>query len=198
MFINIDEGLKEKAWEAYIKEIIENPQTKSSRLGIMSYNQDPALMEKYLIKMALPCGYIQLKLGVQESTKIILTALEASEARGRRSSIRVSCTHDLSATANYKGEKDFFQGKILDISSAGIAARFDKLPNYPINSMLHQVQLILHGVIVMTDMVYVAQRPNDRFAQVLLFGPKLSNESKLVIHHYIKQCLQKYMDELRI
>ena len=198
MFINIDEGLKENEWEIYVRAVQENPKTRDSRLGIMSYNQDPVLMKKYLMKLEVPCGYVQLKLGVQESTKIILSALEANEARGRRSSIRASCEDDKNATVNFKDNSQFLHGKILDISSAGIAARFDKLPSYPINAILRSVQLKLHGVIVMTDMIFVAQRPNDRLSQVLLYGPKLSTNSKLVIHHYIKQCLEKYINELKI
>jgi hypothetical protein len=198
MFINIDEGLKEKEWESYIKDILNDPITKNSRLGIMSYNQDTVLMKKYLMDMSLPCGYVQLKLGVNESTKIILSALDANEAQGRRKYIRAECEDDISATLNYKGDRGIFRGKILDVSTAGIAARFDKLPAYPQNSLLRQVQLKLHGVMVMVDMIFLAQRPSDKFVQVLLFDPKISTENKLVIHRYMKLCLQKYIDELKL
>ena len=198
MFINIDEGLKEKEWELYIKGIQADPSTKNSRLGIMSYNQDTSLMKKYLMDLALPCGYVQLKLGLQESTKIILNVLEANEARGRRRYIRAECEDDVSATVNYKDDSGFFHGKILDVSSAGIAARFDKKPGYPVNSLLRQVQLKLHGGIVMVDMIFIGQRPNDKLSQVLLFDLKMPTESKLIIHRYMKQCLQKYINGLKL
>ena len=198
MFINIDEGLKEEEWEAYIRAVQESPKTKSCRLGIVSYNQDKALMKKYLMDIAIPCGYIQLKLGLHESTKIILNALEATEARGRRSSIRADCHDDINATVNFKEDTGFCHGKILDISSKGIAARFEKVLHYPNNTMLHSVQLKLRGGIVMTDMVLLGQRPNDKSVHVLLFDPKMPTETKLVIHHYIKLCMQKYIDGLKI
>ncbi|MDR0602133.1 MAG: PilZ domain-containing protein, partial [Treponema sp.] len=102
MFVNIDDGMPEREWETYIRDLQENPKTQGSRLGILSYNQDKALMEKYLMKLSVPCGYIQLKLGIQQSTKIILNALEANEARGRRKYIRAFCEDDHSATMNYK------------------------------------------------------------------------------------------------
>ena len=196
MFINIDEGLKESEWESYIKELQENPDTKDNRLGIMSYNQDRDLMQKYLMEMDVPCGYIQLKLGLQESTRILLGALEANEARGRRKHIRAVCEDDINATVNYKEGQDFYQGKILDISSAGIAARFNKFPTLPLASALRGVQLKLRGGLVMTDMILMGQRHDDNRVNILLFDNKLSTEHKIIIHRFIKQCLQKYIDSL--
>jgi hypothetical protein len=198
MFINIDEGLKEKEWEAYIRGIMENPKIKDSRLGIVSYNQDRDLMQKYLMELAIPCGYIQLKLGLQESTRIILSALEANEARGRRKYIRADCHEDIHATMNYKGTNETYHGKIMDISSAGIAAKLDRFENLPVNSLLRSIQLKLRGGIVMTDMILMGKRRDNPLVYILLFDPKMSQDNKLVIHRYIKVCLQKYIDVLKV
>jgi L-rhamnose mutarotase len=196
MFINIDEGLKEKEWEAYIRDIMENLKTKDSRLGIMSYNQDRDLMQKYLMDLAIPCGYIQLKLGLQESTRIILNALEANEARGRRKYIRADCQGDINATMNYMGENGTYHGKVLDISSSGIAARLEKFEVLPANSLLRKVQLKLRGGIIMTDMILMGKRLDNPLIYILLFDPKMPKDNKLIIHRYIKLCLQKYIDTL--
>ena len=198
MYINIDEGLKEKEWENYIKGILDDASTKETRLGIMSYNQDRDLMQKYLMGIGLPCGYVQLKLGLQESTKIIISVLEAIEARGRRQCIRAECEDDINATVNYKVDTSVYRGKILDISSAGIAARFDKAPSLANNASLHEVQLKLRGGLVMTDMIFIGQRRDDKRIQILLFDPKISTDNKLTVHRYIKQCLQKYINGLRV
>jgi len=198
MFINIDEGMKEIEWEKYIKNLMEDPQTNSSRLGIMSYNQDRELMQKYLLEMSLPCGYIQLKLGLQESTKILVGALEATEARGRRKCIRAECEDDINATVNYRVESDVYRGRILDISSAGIAAKFDKATQLANNAVIHDVQLKLRGGLVMTNMIFIGQRRDDKRIQILLFDPRLSTEHKLTIHRYIKQCLQRFINGLRV
>ncbi|MCL2834007.1 MAG: PilZ domain-containing protein [Treponema sp.] len=198
MFINIDEGLQESEWENYIRKIQEDNATKDCRLGIMSYNQDKTLMQKYLMDISIPCGYIQLKLGLQESTKIILNALEANEARGRRRSIRADCHDDLSSTMNYKGVSGMYHGNILDISSMGIAARMDKVDDLPANSMLRQVQVRLRGGLFITDMIFVGKRRDSRDEFILLFDPKMSNENRAVINRYVKQCLQKYIDNLKI
>ena len=197
LFINIDEGLKEKEWEVYIREIQEDPRLKNIRMGIMSYNQDQSLMHKYLMDMGLPCGYIQLKLGLQESARIMLNVLQANEARGRRSSIRAACEDDINASLNYRIDNDVYRGKILDISSSGIAARFEKSPNLGANTVIGDVQLKLRGGLIMTDLTYMGQRQDDKRVQILLFGD-LSSDQKLIIHRYIKQCLQKYINGLRV
>ena len=198
MFINIDEGLKEKEWEAYIKSIQDDPATKESRLGIMSYNQDRVLMQKYLMELSIPCGYIQLKLGLQESTRIILSALEANEARGRRKHIRADCEDDINAMVNFKGSSGLCHGKIIDISSAGIAAKFEKASDLTLSTLIKDVQLKLRGGLVMTDMIYMGQRRDDKRVYIMLFDAKLTTDNKLIIHRYIKQCLQRYIEKLKV
>ncbi|MDR2370658.1 MAG: PilZ domain-containing protein [Treponema sp.] len=199
MFINIDDGMPENEWETYIRNLQENPKTQDSKLGILSYNQDKALMEKYLMKLSVPCGYIQLKLGIQQSTKIILNALEANEAKGRRKYIRAFCEDDPNAAMNYKSGEGLFQGKILDISSVGIAARIADFPEMPPNSVLRGVQLKLRGSLVMLNAVLMGKRRDDKDVYILLFDfSKTDQNSKIIIHRYIKQCLQKYIDQLKV
>ncbi|MDR0623601.1 MAG: PilZ domain-containing protein [Treponema sp.] len=199
MFINIDEGMPEPEWETYIRELQENPKTAGTRLGILSYNQDKRLMEKYLINLSIPCGYVQLKLGIQESTRIILNVLQANEAKGRRKYIRAFCEDDVNATMNYKGPEGLYQGKLLDISSAGIAAKIANFPDQPVNTVLRDVQLKLRGALVMTDVIIMGKRQDDRNVWILIFDPaKMNHDNKLVIHRYIKQCLQRYIDQMKV
>jgi hypothetical protein len=199
MFINIDEGMPEKEWEAYIRGLQENPKTAGVRMGILSYNQDKKLMEKYLMEISVPCGYVQLKLGIQESTRIILNVLQANEAKGRRKYLRVVCEDDINATMNYKSPEGFYQGKLLDISSAGIAAKIAKFPDQAVNTVLREVQLKLRGALVMTDTILMGKRKDDRDVWILLFNPaKIDQDDKLVIHRYIKQCLQRYIDQMKL
>jgi hypothetical protein len=197
MFINIDEGLPEKEWEAYIRGVQEEPKTKDCKLGILSYNTDQKLMQKYLMDLVVPCGYIQLKLGVKESTRIMLGALEANEARGRRKYIRAFCQEDVNATVNIKGSGGFYYGRILDISAAGIAAKFDKFEDLPPNSKLREVQLKLRGGLVLTDAILMGKREDD--VMILLFDvPRMNPDHKLTIHRFIKYTLQHYMDNLKV
>jgi hypothetical protein len=196
MFINIDEGLSEAEWESYIRGIQESSKTKDCKLGILSYNTDQKLMQKYLMDIAVPCGYIQLKLGIKESTRIMLSALEANEARGRRKFIRADCSDDTSAAVNIKGAAGMYYGKILDISAAGIAARFDKIEDYTASETLKEVQLKLHGSLVLVNMTFMGKRADK--VCVLLFDSKMDQDQKLVVHRFIKYSLQRYLDNLKI
>jgi hypothetical protein len=199
MFINIDEGMSEPQWEAYIRALQDGPKTADTRLGILSYNQDKALMEKYLMEISVPCGYIHLKLGIQESTRIILNALQANEAKGRRKHLRAFCEDDNYATMNYKCPQGLFPGKILDISSAGIAAKISNLPPLPVNAVLRGIQLKLRGGMVMVDAIFMGKRRDDRDVWILIFDPsKMDQNNKMIIHRYIKVCLQKYIDDLKV
>ncbi|MCL1927319.1 MAG: PilZ domain-containing protein [Treponema sp.] len=197
IFINIDDGMGEKEWEVYIKGIMENPKTKDCRVGILSYNTDKALMQKYLMEIAVPCGYIQLKLGVRESTKIMIYALEANEARGKRKYIRAFCADDINATVNVKGSGGIYYGKILDISAAGIAAKFDKFDDLPPNTKIREMQLKLRGGLILTDAVLIGRR-NDNVCIFLFDVPRMSPDHALIIHRFIKYTIQHYMDNLVI
>jgi hypothetical protein len=197
MFINIDEGMNEKEWEAYVRGIQKNPKTKNCRLGILSYNTDQGLMQKYFMDIAVPCGYIQLKIGVKESTKIMLNVLEANEARGQRKYIRAFCSDDLTATVNVKSSFGFCYGKILDISATGIAAKFEKFDDLPANTKIKEMQLKLRGGLVLTDAILMGKR-DDNVCIFLFDAPRMNPDHKMIIHHFIKYTLQHYMDSLKI
>jgi hypothetical protein len=155
-------------------------------------------MQKYLIDMSVPCGYIQLKLGVQASTKIIHDALQANEAKGRRKCFRASCIDDGSATMNYKDNNAIYYGKLLDISSAGVAVRIENFRGFQTNSRLRDIQLKLRGLLVRIDMVLMGKRWDNQDVWIFLFDPNMPPESRLIIHRYIKQILQRYIDEVEV
>jgi hypothetical protein len=197
MFINIDERLEEPEWEAYIREIQENPALKI-RLGILSYNTDRELMKKYLMDIMVPCGYVQLKQGVKESTLIIRNALLANEAKGRRKSFRAVCEEG-SGVMNFKGDFWSINGKILDISAAGFAARMDRSQKLEKNTLLRKVQLKLRGSLAMVDLIYLGPRYDDPNIWILLFDPaSVTDNAKLTINHFIKLCLQRLIDTVEV
>jgi hypothetical protein len=197
MFINIDERLEEPEWEAYIREIQENPSI-NTRLGILSYNTDQELMRKYLMDIMVPCGYVQLKQGVKESTLIIRNALLANEAKGRRKSFRAVCEEN-SGTMNFNSASGLITGKLLDISAAGFAARVDTPLHLEKNTLLQKVQLKLRGSLAMVDLIYLGPRFDNTNVWILLFDPtSLGENAKITINHYIKLCLQRLIDTMEV
>jgi hypothetical protein len=87
----------------------------------------------------------------------------------------------------------------LDISSAGIAAKIPNFIDLPSNSVLHNIQLKLHGALLMVDGILMGKRRDDKDVWIIIFDPsKMQSDSKLIIHRFIKQCLQKYIDALKV
>ena len=78
LLVNIDEGLSEEEWERYITQIMKLDATKNVKIGVLTYNENADLAQKYLINIGVQCGYIVLKLGLKESAAILLKTLEAN------------------------------------------------------------------------------------------------------------------------
>ena len=85
--------MPEYEWEEWIKKRLEDPETKTVGIGIVTYNSDERLQKKYLMDIGIGFGFIKLKLGLDESTKILLTTLKASGGE-RAQEIRASLVPD--------------------------------------------------------------------------------------------------------
>ncbi|GHV38373.1 hypothetical protein AGMMS49546_08660 [Spirochaetia bacterium] len=198
MFINIDRGLEEPQWEVYIKEILNNPKTKNCRLGILSYNSDHKLMEKYLMDIGVQCGYVQLKLGLKPSTQILLNVLEAVEARGRRRCIRANCEDEINSTVNIKKEDRLLNGKLVHISVAGISVRFDKAVSFKDNERLTDFQLRLWGMPITVQATVRGTCQGQANVWIFLFEPGMRDEDKETIYYFVRYCLNRYMEHLEL
>ncbi|GHV87106.1 hypothetical protein AGMMS50255_4020 [Spirochaetia bacterium] len=198
LFINIDQGLEERQWEIYIREVLNNPKTQSCRLGVLSYNSDPVLREKYQVNMGLPCGYVHLKLDIKASTGILLNTLETTDARGRRRSIRADCEGEGNAAVIIKKGGYVFNGKLINISSAGIAARFDKPVAFEDNEKLSDVQLRLWGRPIMVQALVMGICKGEANVWIFLFDPGLRDEDKETVHNFVRHCLHRYMEDIEL
>ena len=194
-FINIDEALRESQWEAWIRRLISQPSTSSARVGIMTYNPDPALARKYLMEVGIPCGYIQLKLGTAQGKAIILKTLAANEARGRRQFVRARCTDPRKASFNVKVRGAHLTGQILDISVAGMSIRFDAAVPLRPHEVLDDVQLRLRGTLCRLGGTFAGalHGGTDRF--LLMFRAPLSDDVRSKIHRFIFLSLQEEMGD---
>ena len=190
LFINIDEAMDEPAWEEYIRSIMRTPATKDVRIGILTYNESQDLAKKYLMDIGLPCGYIRLKLGLAESTKIILRTLAANEAKGSRKFVRTRCMNN--ATFNFKHSGTIREGDINDISVAGMACKLYKNTEIPVRSLIKGIQLNLKGALCLVDGFLAGiRREDDDWVYVIMFTPNMSTQNKEKIRYYIQKNLQQ-------
>ena len=194
LFINIDERLKESEWEEYIQSIMNNEATKGVQIGILTYNEDKELARKYLMDLMVPGGYIQLKLGLKESTKIILKTLMANEAKGKRKFVRAYCPKNIATEFNVQMAGSMYEGTIKDISSAGMAVYFNKSVDLPPRTELSQIQLKLRSRIVMVSGIVVGMREDQgQKMYVVLFNRFISTDAKQRISTFIYRTLQAEM-----
>ncbi|MBI9098121.1 MAG: PilZ domain-containing protein [Spirochaetaceae bacterium] len=196
LFINIDEGLEEHEWEANIRILLEKESTNHARIGILTYNENAQLAKKYLMDLMVPCGFIKLKLGINESTKIIFKLLEANEVRGKRKYIRAKCSID-DASFNVAYNGTLCNGHIIDISSVGMAVTFDKPLEIPKNTYLKDLQLKLRGILLRVSAVVIGFRQieGDKTVYVLLFDQYVSNQMKSRLRLFINKSLQHEMEK---
>lgn len=193
LFINIDEAMDEPHWEEYIRSIMRNPATHDVLIGILTYNESQDLAKKYLMDIGLPCGYIRLKLGMAESTKIILRTLAANEAKGARKFVRTRCMNN--ATFNFKYNGTIREGDILDISVAGMACRLNKTIEIPVRSLLKGIQLNLKGALCLVDGFLAGiRREDDEAVYVIMFTPNMPPQHKEKIRYYIQRNLQQEIE----
>lgn len=167
----------------------------SIQVGILSYNNDPNLMQKYLMDIGVQCGFVQLKLGVKQSSDIILKVLEVNEAKGRRKFVRVNCENDPKVLLNFSHNEFSYKGQIIDISSVGIACRFQETVSVENKTILHKIQLNLKGSLIQTDGIILARRSDSENILIIVFNPRPKESELEKIHKFIHRALQKEMDK---
>ena len=194
-FLNIDEGYQEPEWATLVREVEADPATALVRIGILTYNTDPELSQKYLLELMVSAGFVKLSLELAESKKTILKVLEANEAKGRRQYIRVLCTKG-SASLNVMDDGTSFNGTMVDISSVGMACYFDSDPGFKARSMVKSIQLRLKGVLCQVTGVVMGSRPDDegKILYVLLFDPRTSDDIREKIRVFLRKSLQLQLE----
>lgn len=198
IFVNIDAVLSESKWIEWIRCVRNNPVAAQSSIGILTYNADERLQRKYLIDIGIQCGFIRLKLGAEESTKILIMTLNAAEAKGRRKYVRVCCERDSLATLNIREGLTEATGSINDISVVGFSCTFNPDPCFKKNTLLRDVQLRLRGNLINTEVIVFGTRQDDQLHYVMLFTAQLESLSRQKIRQYIRNALQQEIEQCEL
>ena len=192
LFINIDGKLSERRWGKYIKRIMKDPATKDVRIGVMSYNANRTMINRYLFDPGLPCGFIVLKGEIGKSTDIVLKTLAANEAKGRRRFLRVENPNQ--AFVNVLIDNSIFVGRIEQISMAGMACYFqDELPVEE-GDHLEDVQLLLRGI--MRRVPGTVEKMYTRNQIVVQFNIEMEQPTEDAIRDFIHYSLQQEIKKI--
>lgn len=197
LFINIDDGMSEREWADWIRSRMENPETRTVGFGIVSYNGDETTKKKYLMDIGVAYGFIILKLGLEESARILVATLNAAEAKGRRKYVRANCDSDPLATINLRDNRKLVNGKICDISVVGLSCVFDNDPMLTKNELVSDVQLKLRANLILTQVIVFGTRkdPEGRTVYVLLFARTMETAAREKIRNFIQLSLQSEMEQ---
>ncbi|MFW6234002.1 MAG: PilZ domain-containing protein [Spirochaetota bacterium] len=195
VFVNIDERIRGDSWEEWIARLLSTEATRSVRVGVLSYNDDPALAQYYLMELSVPCGFIKLKLGLKESAKILLTVLEANEARGKRRFVRAAIPSSSTARFNVRMAGALYRGDIADISVAGMACIFEEQVDIAVGDSVRDIQLNLRGRnVTVTGTVAGTRTVDGRQLFVLMFEQASDDRIRQKLHDFIHVTLQSEMD----
>lgn len=194
LFINIDSVLPEKDWEMYIRDLKETAELSGVRIGVLtSYSQDDKA-EKYLMQIMIECGFIKLKTGFEDSLRVILTVLEANEAKGKRKYVRVTADSKPTTYAEFKMDNQYYRAKIHDISSAAMTISFDVNVYIADTMVFEHIQLLLSGVpVIAKGRIYGSRVIDGKKVYVITFNLEKDEQEK--IQNYIFRTRQDYIDK---
>lgn len=194
-FFNIDEGYSEPEWATLVRTLEDDPDIQQVRIGILTYNPNPELSQKYLLELMVSCGFVRLSLELTESTKTIIKLLEANEARGRRQHLRVPCSKG-TASLNVLIDGDPLVGALVDLSSVGMACTFDRDPKWKARTLIKSIQLRLKGVLCQVSAIVMGSRITEggETIFVLLFDPKTPEDVREKIRAFLGKALQAQLD----
>jgi hypothetical protein len=178
VFVNLDDGLDEAGWLAYVQSLRRDcPQVG---VGVITLNDDAELRQRYLMDLQVQCGFVVLKIGTAKTAEILTKTLEANEARGRRKFVRALCPPGSSQCA-IDVDGSTLRAEISDLSSAGLALKFEGDASFKVGTVLREMALNIKGQRLTASGVVVAKRGDADSAQgthVVMFDPNSLDEAR--------------------
>lgn len=193
VYFNIDAAPSEAEWERHVRAVIEGRDRHGATVGVLTYNDSPELARKYLMNIGVDCGFIVLKLGFQESARILLRALDAAEAKGGRQYLRVKAPVG-KASLNLSLNGSITVGTLEDISVVGMACY---LPiEFSNGTTLNGIQLRLWGSLVLVNGTVAGTRYiNTRRLSVIMFDQPVPPATRGKLFTFVRRVIQFETDQ---
>jgi len=195
VFVDINEGMDEKQWEAWITAFMESKETKGVSLGIVTTNDDEQIKHKYLKIIKVPCGYTVLKFELDKAIAHIFDVLQAVHAKGRRKYLRATMDRNSNTTINLPIQGMYVKGRIKDISVVGISCTLEEDPEITKNTLIKDIQLKLQSSLLKVEgIVFGSRMSGNEKVYVFLFTQRIDPDVRVKIRKYIQQFLQAKME----
>jgi hypothetical protein len=196
VFANISDGMKESAWEAWIKDVAADSEMSKVDIGIVAASEDDTLKRKYIGQLRVRCGYTVLKPDLSFVIKQFVGILNNVNAKGRRKYIRALTDKEVNTTINLPVNGTFINGVIKDISTAGFSCSFTEDPNLTKNSLFTDIQIRLQTQLLKAEGVVFGSRLMDEAQKIYVFllTQRISPDVKTRIRKFISSFLQNRID----
>lgn len=160
LIFNIDAQIPDIKWVNYIQDLQKaNPDLYIGVTFVKRADKDvkPRLERIFNFDIGLKCGCVQLEYHKNENFWIIQKILYASQAQGRRKTIRALCSKAYTFTFEYSGK--MYDGCLSDISLSHFSFIYPvgKLPIKSFEKIMN-IQFHLKGLLLRADALLVMQR----------------------------------------
>jgi hypothetical protein len=196
VFANINETLKEDAWDELVRNIMGDPKNDSLKIGIIASTNNEEIRKKYLEQYKVPCGFTVIKSDFTEAVKQLITILNGVDAKGRRKFIRLIMDKDSKTTVNLPMDGTYKNGIINDISVVGFSCVFEEDPKLTKNGLLGDIQIRLQSQLIKAEgIVFGSRAEGDVISYVVLFSKRVDPSVRTKIRKYIQTSLQHNLEK---
>lgn len=189
LFVNIDDNIiSEECWLYTIKGLKVRKEFQGIKVGVFHYSKD-YLSKSFLLDVGIDLGFIQLsrkKGKLKSNFRIVLAALQANEALGRRKSIRLA-VEDRNYKVDISCGDRVITGDVLDMSYMGIGCSF------PYTDLIKEKSLI-DNIVIKGENTFIDElsglclsKRGDKI--VIVFNKKKTSLSSIKkINNHIQTC----------
>lgn len=196
LYFNIDSSIDGIEWKSYISEL-QNFVGKNIYIGIFylsrqNSQEEESIKDFYLDKLHVRAGCFALSAHDHNNFDSILSVMEKSGAKGRRSLVRAFCDSSSTVKIEHKGKKCL--ANLLDINLSYFRCDLQtNTENFEIFEKIRDVAVSANGMSFISDAVLIMKRTlNDKTLCIFMFikrddSPDLDFETEKKLNQKIYQ-----------
>ena len=196
LYFNIDSSIEGIEWKSYISEL-QNFVGKNIYIGIFylsrqNSQEEESIKDFYLDKLHVRAGCFALSAHNHNNFDSILSVMEKSGAKGRRSLVRAFCDSSSTVKIEHKGKKCL--ANLLDINLSYFRCDLQtNTENFEIFEKIRDVAVSANGMSFISDAVLIMKRTlNDKTLCIFMFikrddSPDLDLETEKKLNQKIYQ-----------
>ena len=200
-FIFIDDVLSYDGWFNFIQSFQKDEKLKTIFVGLMSAIIPKPQMERFMMNLSLPGGFIMLtEFKGSALIEKIVGILELNGAKGRRKYLRLDCDSNIKINGYFATKSQLLQVSIASISSVGFTCYYPRSYGDALskNMLVPSFSITLgRRSIVTPSVVFDVKRVDDtKCFAVMLFLKQVGADDRKVIKNFIFDQLSERFENL--